>query len=84
MENENLTEQENMGMDQSGAGDVAQLDMGNPIAGGIVSQMAVQENVMSSGGGLSGDRSLNAESSEAPAPVVIADSETMDGAEPEK
>ena len=84
MEKENLTEQETTSMNQSGAGDVGQLDMSNPIAGGIVSQMAVQENVTLGGGDLAGDQNLNAESSEAPATVGDVSSETVSGAESEK
>ncbi|MGE0128433.1 MAG: hypothetical protein AB7U82_10170 [Blastocatellales bacterium] len=77
MENENLTENDNVEMNKSGAGEAAQLDLSNPIAGGIVSQMAIQEDVAQSGAGEQGI-------SEAPAPAGGADSETAPGAEQEK
>lgn len=82
MENENLTEKENMDVNQSGAGEAAQLDMNAPIAGGIVSQMAIQEDVSRVSGGeeLAGATSLNAEGGEA-SPQSDVDSEAASGAE---
>ena len=83
MENENLTENENINNNQSGAGDAPQLDMSNPISGGIVSQMAIQENLAQSQD-TEAERSLDAELSAASALAGGNNSETTSGAEQEK
>ncbi len=86
MENENITEKENVDVNQSGAGEAAQLDVSAPIAGGIVSQMAIQEDVAQvSGGGeeLAGATSPSAEGNEASTQGGV-DSKAASGAEQEK